>query len=136
MAKPLSARIAERATKKKPSVKTQNLAVVLALRSEIREAIDDGWPVKTIWETLHEEGKVPFSYQAFRGHVNRLILAQPGSQALGEGQGVKTARQALANTPAKPGDTPAPAPTPAAPQPPAAITGFTFTSQPDKKELL
>jgi hypothetical protein len=50
------------------------------MRGDVKQAIDDGWPVKTIWETLHEEGKVSFSYQAFRGYVNRLILSPPASR--------------------------------------------------------
>ncbi len=75
MAKRLSERIADRVVKKKPSRNAQNRAAFLALRQDIKEALADGWPVKTIWETLHEEGKVTFGYQAFRGYVNRLILA-------------------------------------------------------------
>ena len=73
----LSERIADRVVKKKPSRNAQNRAAFLALRQDIQEALADGWPVKTIWETLHEEGKVTFGYQAFRGYVNRLILGAP-----------------------------------------------------------
>lgn len=36
-------------------------------------AFDDGWSVKSIWETLHEEGKITFSYQSFRNYVNSII---------------------------------------------------------------
>lgn len=76
MAKSLSQRIAERSLKKAPSRNAQNRATFLAVRSDIKQALDDGWPVKSIWEILHEEGKINFSYQAFRGYVNRLILSQ------------------------------------------------------------
>jgi hypothetical protein len=75
MAKSLSERIATRSLKKKPSRSAQNRAAFLALREEIKKALDDGWPVKSIWETLVEEGKISFSYQAFRGYTNRLILS-------------------------------------------------------------
>jgi hypothetical protein len=44
------------------------------VRDDVKQALDDGWPRKAIWETLHEEGKIAFSYQAFRTYVNRLIL--------------------------------------------------------------
>jgi len=74
MAKNLSERIAAMAIKKKPSRRAQNRATFLALRVDVKQALDDGWPVKSIWETLHEEGKVDFSYQSFRVYVNRLIL--------------------------------------------------------------
>ena len=81
MTKNLSARIAERAARKKPPRNGQNRVTFLAMRGDVKQAIDDGWPVKTIWETLHEEGKVSFSYQAFRSYANRLILSSPASRA-------------------------------------------------------
>jgi hypothetical protein len=76
MAKSLSQRIAERSLKKAPSRNAQNRATFLAIRSDIKQALDDGWPIKSIWELLHEEKKINFSYQAFRGYVNRLLLSQ------------------------------------------------------------
>ena len=75
MALNLSARITERTKLKSPARNAQNRAAFLALRPDIEEALKDGWPVKTIWETLHEEGKITYGYQAFRGYVNRLILS-------------------------------------------------------------
>ena len=60
MAKSLSERITARMVKKKPSRSAQNRAAFLALRVDIKQALDDGWPVKSIWETLHEEGKIDF----------------------------------------------------------------------------
>ncbi|WP_302848337.1 TraK family protein [Methylomonas sp. LWB] len=54
-----------------------NRAIFLTLRAEIKEALDDGWAVVQIYRTLHEEGKIDFSYQAFRLYVNKLIL-NPG----------------------------------------------------------
>ncbi|MEQ1620617.1 MAG: TraK family protein [Methylococcales bacterium] len=74
MAKNLSERIAAMAIKKKPSRRAKNRATFLALRVDVKQALEDGWPVKSIWETLNEEGKVDFSYQSFRVYVNRLIL--------------------------------------------------------------
>lgn len=62
------------AIKKKPSRRAKNRATFLALRVDVKQALDDGWPVKSIWETLNEEGKIDFSYQSFRVYVNRLIL--------------------------------------------------------------
>lgn len=75
MQKTLSTRIAERTGLKTPTRNAKNRASFLVLRPDIEQALNDGWPVKTIWETLHEEGKITFSYQAFRGYVNRLILS-------------------------------------------------------------
>ena len=129
MTKNLSVRIAERAAQKKPSRNGQNRATFLAIRGDVKQALDDGWPVKTIWETLHEEGKVSFSYQAFRGYANRLILSSPASRTtvstpmavdsrIGRQHGPATAQATEKN---------AGGPT---------TSGFTFNRTPKKEDLL
>lgn len=72
----LSDRLAAKATSKNHPLAAKNKATFLALKPDIKKALDDSWPIKTIWKLLHDEGKVDFSYQAFRGYVNRLILTQ------------------------------------------------------------
>src|SRR5664280_2414581 len=42
----------------------------LNVRDEIQEALAEKWTIKDIWETLHVEGAITFSYEAFRNHVN------------------------------------------------------------------
>ena len=134
MGKNLSERIAERMRNKKASIGAQNRGTFLALKSEIAQAISDGWPVKSIWETLHDEGKVTFSYQAFRNYVNSLLLG--GKQAdLPQAKPVTAAPPAQA----KPVKTPEPAKqrneprvNPTAPQP----SGFHFDAKPNKEEYL
>ena len=129
MTKNLSARIAERAARKKPPRNGQNRVTFLAMREDVKQAIDDGWPVKAIWETLHEEGKVSFSYQAFIGYANRLILSSPASRAtvptpvatdswIGKQRNPATA-QATEKNPGEP-----------------TTTGFTFNRTPKKEDLL
>lgn len=53
----------------------KNRAAFLALRDEIKQTLDDGWSVKEIWKTLHQEGKVTFGYHAFCRYVKRLAGA-------------------------------------------------------------
>ncbi|MBP6070236.1 MAG: TraK family protein [Candidatus Accumulibacter sp.] len=131
MAKSLSARIAERIARKKPTGNVRNRAAFLALRGEVKQAIDDGWSVKTIWEALHDEEKVTFSYQAFRGYVNRLILSPPAS---GEATPLVVADQSRQ---AAPRLVPQLARTPAEWKPEKlAATGFTFNKTPKKEDLL
>lgn len=76
MGKSLSERIAAKALKKKLPLShgDQNRAVFLLLRQEIEHALDDGWPMRSIWEILHEEGKVTFGYDSFRRYTRRLIV--------------------------------------------------------------
>ncbi len=50
-----------------------NRGIVLALRADISQALDDGWSVLAIYKVLRDEGRVHFSYQAFRRHVNSLL---------------------------------------------------------------
>jgi len=71
----LSERIAANALSKGLQ-KDINRATFLALRDEIKHAMDEGWPVKRIWENLYKQGDIKFSYQSFIGYVNRLILAK------------------------------------------------------------
>lgn len=81
MGKSLSERIAGKAIKEKLPVphsdENQNRAVFLGLRPEIRQAINDGWPIRTIWKTLHEEGTVTFGYDSFLRYTRHLILTPP-----------------------------------------------------------
>ncbi|MCX8657347.1 hypothetical protein J3U08_11150 [Gilliamella sp. B2894] len=72
MAKTLSKRIAERMNNKKTK-KAKNRADFLTHKEEIKEAINDGWSVKIIWETLTEEKRISLSYPAFNNYVNKSL---------------------------------------------------------------
>ncbi len=70
----LSYRISLRVKDNRSSRNARNLAAFLAQRDEIRNALEDGWTVYQIWETLHAEQKVTTSYNTFCSQVNRLII--------------------------------------------------------------
>ncbi len=74
--KTLSERIADQARQKKLSSPHGNRAVVLALRDDIECALNDGWSIHAIHITLRDEGRIDFSYQAFRRHVHRILLGR------------------------------------------------------------
>lgn len=114
LTKNLSARIAERVLKKKTSQGSKNRAIFLSLRTDIEHALDDGWPIKTIWEQLVEEGKVTFSYQTFRNYVNRLAKTRK--------QEVKHQADSNSNVPKK-GTS-------------QSIGGFSFDPIPKKEDLV
>ena len=72
MKKPLSERVAINQSEKKtkrPSAKT----AFISLKDDIKEALDAGWSMKAVWETLTDEGKIVFSYKSFRHYVLKLI---------------------------------------------------------------
>ncbi|MEN5023207.1 TraK family protein [Pantoea agglomerans] len=64
--------------KKGQNGKTANPArvVFLAIRNDVMSAIEAGYPMKTIWEHMHETGRVNTTYETFRRHVNRFIKQQ------------------------------------------------------------
>lgn len=126
MAKELSARIAQRTKGKPPSRHGQNRAAFLAVRDDVKKAVDDGWPVKHIWETLHEEGKISFSYEAFRTYVIRLI---PGHR-------LKKWRAAvIGNEDAQRKSVQTTEPSAASKSTKSGIRGFVFNPNPKKEEL-
>ena len=72
MVKTLSERIALFADRNKKTGK-QFLPVFIALKPDIEQALQDGWTVYQVWDTLFAEGKITCSYQWFRTLVNRHI---------------------------------------------------------------
>lgn len=109
----LSDRIAKRARDKPRSAPRSNRAVVLALRNDIQCALNDGWSVLAIYQTLADEGRVTFSYQAFRRYVNQIHLGR----AKETGYKPSTPRRVGTKTASGPG-------------------GFTFNAAPNKEDLL
>lgn len=71
--KSLSERVAAR-LHNKTSLSASNRAAFLALSGEIKQALHDGWKSKHIWETLHDEKKINFSYTTFHTYVLKHIL--------------------------------------------------------------
>jgi hypothetical protein len=123
MNKSLSQRISLKMQNSQASRNARNLAAFLALREDIRQALDDGWPVYHIWETLHEEQKITASYTTFCGQVRRLLgkAGKPGSApapaaGLPSLPRASASRSAGARTPIK--------------------DGFIFSSTPNDEELL
>ena len=74
MSKNLSQRIAERLRNKKQTKHAKNRADFLVYKTEIEQAMKDGWSVKIIWGTLFDEKKITVSYPAFNNYVNKIII--------------------------------------------------------------
>jgi hypothetical protein len=127
----LSARIATREVTKKPSPYAINRAAFLALRQDIKDAMADGWNVMSIWETLHDEGKVSFGYEAFRKYVNRLILLPPTKVLATEIEEVSSQKEPAVET-GQQSMKPLPKKTTAQPH---QHGGFVFDPEPKKEDL-
>lgn len=72
----LSERIA-RKEQENPGRRNLYEPAFLALKADIRQALQDGWSMRQIWSTLKEEKKVGCSYLWFRHLVKRHIADPP-----------------------------------------------------------
>lgn len=54
----------------------KNKVEFLALREEISEALEKGWSVTAIWETLRDEGSFTATYNTFRLYVLKYLNSQ------------------------------------------------------------
>ncbi|HAU0968754.1 TPA: conjugal transfer protein TraK [Legionella pneumophila] len=54
----------------------KNKVEFLALKDDISEALEKGWPMIAIWETLRDEGSFTASYNTFRLYVLEYLNGQ------------------------------------------------------------
>ncbi len=128
----LAAWVEKRAEKKR----RQDAAAVafMAVKSDVVAAMDAGYALTTIWEHMHETGKVKCSYETFRKHVHRFIRSPPVTPApspasvMPKGGDTKPEAKGAASTSKKP-ETPKKSEAP-------KIGGFTFDATPNKEDLL
>ena len=124
MPRSLSVRVAERTARAKPSRGATNRATFLAVKDDVKQALDDGWPVKAIWETLHEEGSIAFSYTVFCRYVKRLIArTRLEMRSLAVGKKRKREPEPERSNSVDKNST-------------AGIPGFTFNPIPKKEDLI
>lgn len=91
MVKKLSMRIAEEVGRKTPSRSGAYRAAFLAVRGDVKEALDKGWTVQSVWATLHKERKINFSYPTFCRFVRRLTPGRPLQMGSGKSPAVPPA---------------------------------------------
>lgn len=57
----------------------KNKVAFLAMREDISEALEKGWSITIIWETLRDEGSFTATYNTFRLYVLKYLNGQkPG----------------------------------------------------------
>jgi hypothetical protein len=115
---------------RKSTRRDKNLVAFLAVRDDVKAALDTGYSVKTVWTNMYECQRIEFSYDTFLNQVNRLIRRPQASKA------------AMLATPTATIDDSNPTSKAAAKKPaaqtmkPEAATGFTFNSAPKKEDLI
>lgn len=86
----------KRATKKRRI--DASVVAFLAVKSDVQAAIDAGYSLTTIWEHLHETGKLKCCYETFRKHVRKHIKNVSADQATSkQAANADKAKQAQSN---------------------------------------
>jgi hypothetical protein len=126
MAKSYSEQLAEW-VKQRPqrARRDKNLVAFLAVKDDVAEAMDQGWPAKTIWAHMREQARLAFSYDTFLNYLKRY-LRQPVDR-------LPTATPAPRPIRGPPGPGSGREPPPHAHDP---LAGFTFNAAPNKEELI
>jgi hypothetical protein len=67
--------LAEWVEKRAKKKRRQDAATVafLAMRPNVKAATEAGYALTTIWEHMHETGKLKCSYETFRKHARRFL---------------------------------------------------------------
>jgi len=73
MTKTYSEQLGEWVKKKESTQRDKNLVAFLAVRDDVKMAVEAGYAVKTIWANMHELKRIEFGYDTFLNYVNRLI---------------------------------------------------------------
>ncbi|EHG9431336.1 TraK family protein [Salmonella enterica subsp. enterica serovar Worthington] len=127
------------ASTKAEAKRRQDTAAVafLAVKADVIEAMDAGYALTTIYDHMHETGRVKTSYETFRRHVQRFIKAAPAATT------PPTPKATTRSTSSSQATVPAVTPKPAAPAPSTPtseqtgkIPRFNFNPTPNKEDLL
>lgn len=59
-----------------PRQRGQGRQAFLARRSEIEQAISEGFSSSEVWQHLHDKGVMPIQYRQFVRYVDRYILSK------------------------------------------------------------
>lgn len=127
------------ADQKAEKKRRQDTAAVafLAVRGDVVEAMDAGYALTTIYDHMHETGRVKTSYETFRRHVQRFIKAAPADTAPPTPKAAtRSASNSQATAPAPTPKTAAPVPASPASEPAGKIPSFNFNPTPNKEDLL
>jgi hypothetical protein len=137
MTKPFPEELAEWVNQRKAKRPRQDKHVVafLAVKSDVKAALDAGYSMKTIWEYMRETGRIEYRYETFTLHVKRFIKVPPVSVMPAASPAVGSQVKGTKPTPQQGG---LPRSQPLAPKKSEApkMGGFKFDASPNKEELL
>jgi hypothetical protein len=115
----------------------KNHVAFLSVKEDVREALEQGWPVKTIWAHMVEQKRIGFGYDTFLIYVKRHVRPAAESAVRRRTKEPRAPPVAPANPPA-PGSAKSRASrVPVQAQPGQdQLPGFTFNAAPNREELI
>lgn len=100
----------------------RNIVAFLAVKEDVRAALEAGYAMKTIWAHLTATGRLAGRYETFTQHVKRYLRTAPPAAG-------------SPSPPAPPAPNPPPAPGEPRRTPPPSVGGFTFNATPKTEDL-
>jgi len=132
MAKSYPEQLGEWIKQRESTQRDKNLVAFLAVRDDVKLAVEAGYAVKTVWANMTESKRIEFGYDTFLNYVNRLIRRPQVDQAATLTAAESPATPDSIRTKPKAGAKKSAAKT----TKPEAPAGFTFNPVPNKEELL
>lgn len=106
----------------------RNLVAFLAVREEVRAAVEAGYSIKSIWKNMREGGRIVASYDTFRRYMKRYLrpVAEANYAALPPNSASRLAPKSTQK-----GTRSRNASSPSKTKSPDVIPGFTFNPKPN-----
>jgi hypothetical protein len=130
MAEDFSNQLAQWVEQRGLQTSDKNLVAFMAVRDDVKLAIDTGYAVKTVWANLRETGRIDLGYKTFLNYVRRCLGPLPDPAAASP---VKPATTLAAAAPPSRETNSVKMPTRVLP---LAMPGFVYDPVPNKEELL
>ena len=131
MAEDFSNQLAQWVEQRGLQTSDKNLVAFMAVRDDVKLAIDTGYAVKTVWANLRETGRIDLGYKTFLNYVRRCLGPSPDPAAASPVR--PTVATVAAAAPPSRESNPVKTPTRGLP---LAMPGFVYNPVPNKEELL
>jgi hypothetical protein len=137
MAKSYNEELAEWVRQRTRSARHEkNRVAFLSVKEDVREALEQGWPVKTIWAHMVEQKRIGFGYDAFLVYVKRHVRPAAEPVAARRTRGPRAPPLTSAGRPSAPTENKTSRPPVQGPPVQDHLPGFTFNAAPNREELI
>lgn len=134
MAKTYPELLGEWVRRRESTKRDKNLVAFLAVRDDVKGALDAGYAVTTIWSHMHDEKRVLFGYDTFLNYVNRHIRRAPKEMV--DTAAVKKTTMQPIGMPARTGTKVLQQEVGPKTKAPDAVPGFTYNAAPRMEDLI